>query len=86
MFTTIGNRNDHERRHIKDKPYICNFTDHCRAKYYRKYQLVKHILSKHKSFKLNKNDMDKIKPSNYLNNDIDEDILPKNSKDYIYIQ
>jgi hypothetical protein len=53
FFTTIGNRNDHERRLTKDKPYICNFTDHCNAKYYRKFQLVKHIMSKHKSLKLN---------------------------------
>lgn len=29
--------------------------------------------------------MDKIKPSNYQNIDQDEDILPKNSKDLIYI-
>lgn len=44
QFTTIGNRNDHERRHNQDKPYACNF---CSIKYYRKYQLTRHINRKH---------------------------------------
>ena len=43
-FTTIGNCKDHERRHTNDKPYACKL---CTVKYYRKYQLVKHISSKH---------------------------------------
>ena len=47
-FTTIGNRNDHERRHVKDKPYSCHS---CRNRYYRKYQLIRHIASKHQGNK-----------------------------------
>lgn len=43
-FTTIGNKNDHQRRHNNEKPYHCEF---CPMKYYRKYQLVKHVSSKH---------------------------------------
>ena len=47
-FTTIGNRNDHERRHTKDKPYKCTENPGvCCAEYYRKYQLIRHITSKH---------------------------------------
>lgn len=48
-FTTIGNCKDHERRHTNDKPYACKM---CSVKYYRKYQLVKHISSKHPGQKL----------------------------------
>lgn len=40
-FSTIGNRNDHERRHAKDKPYVCPVPG-CNVSYYRKYQLVQH--------------------------------------------
>ena len=48
-FTTIGNRNDHERRHTKDKPYKCTCNPGvCFAEYYRKYQLTRHINSKHR--------------------------------------
>jgi len=42
-FTTIGNRNDHERRHVKDKPYVCTLSKNCHQRYYRKYQLSRHI-------------------------------------------
>ncbi len=42
--TTIGNRNDHQRRHFEEKPYHCG---ECGIKYYRKYQLVKHVESRH---------------------------------------
>eukprot|EP00347_Sterkiella_histriomuscorum_P007828 403347410 len=43
-FTTIGNCRDHERRHTKDKPYKCKL---CPIKYYRRYQLLRHLESKH---------------------------------------
>ncbi|TNV85075.1 hypothetical protein FGO68_gene1965 [Halteria grandinella] len=48
-FTTIGNCRDHERRHTNDKPYPCRL---CTVKYYRKYQLVKHVASKHPGQKI----------------------------------
>lgn len=44
-FTTIGNRNDHSRRHVKIRPYMCKV---CNMKYYRKYQLKKHCLNRHR--------------------------------------
>lgn len=45
-FTTIGNRNDHFRRHTKNQLYQCQFKN-CPKKYYRKYQLTKHIENCH---------------------------------------
>jgi hypothetical protein len=45
-FIAVGNRNDHQRRHLNCKPYQCPL---CDAKYYRKYLLVKHNNSKHAS-------------------------------------
>lgn len=45
-FTTIGNRNDHARRHLQQKPYRCMV---CNMHYYRKYQLVRHVRSRHAS-------------------------------------
>jgi hypothetical protein len=45
-FATIGNKNDHERRHNGTKPYSCT---QCNVKYYRRYQLTKHKAKKHPS-------------------------------------
>lgn len=53
-FTTIGNCKDHERRHTNDKPYVCKL---CPVRYYRKYQLVKHLASKHPGVKSPKSDV-----------------------------
>eukprot|EP00347_Sterkiella_histriomuscorum_P019606 403340991 len=44
FFSSIGNCRDHERRHQKIRPYQCSI---CQTKYYRNYQLVQHIESKH---------------------------------------
>eukprot|EP00347_Sterkiella_histriomuscorum_P014597 403360276 len=43
-FPSIGNCKDHERRHQKIRPYQCLI---CETVYYRNYQLVKHIKTKH---------------------------------------
>ena len=37
---------------MKYKPYVCNVTNSCSTRYYRKYQLLRHIASKHKHIKL----------------------------------
>eukprot|EP00347_Sterkiella_histriomuscorum_P020441 403337794 len=44
VFSSIGNCKDHERRHQNIRPYQCLI---CKTRYYRKYQLVNHIHSKH---------------------------------------
>jgi hypothetical protein len=64
-FTTIGNCKDHERRHTNDKPYACKM---CNVRYYRKYQLVKHVASKHPGSKIN----EMLPPSDH---NMDEDII-----------
>jgi zinc finger protein GLIS2 len=49
LFSTSGNKHDHERRHAGVKPYLCPVAG-CNMAYYRKYELVKHGSSiKHKN-------------------------------------
>jgi len=43
-FVTNGNRLDHERRHFNARPFACK---HCPQKYYRHFQLAKHLKSVH---------------------------------------
>ena len=44
-FSTIGNRNDHERRHVSYRPYVCPVSG-CKKAYFRKYELRAHGNSK----------------------------------------
>eukprot|EP00347_Sterkiella_histriomuscorum_P024320 403331539 len=70
-FTTIGNCRDHERRHTKDKPYKCKM---CPIKYYRRYQLLRHLESKHPYNQI----------SEFDNEDVDEDM--DRDEDHILVQ
>ena len=48
-YTTAGNKNDHERRHLKEKPFLCIASQTCNNRYYRKYELLRHIARCHES-------------------------------------